>query len=215
VRVADNGVGIPAAALPHVFEPFFTTKALGEGSGLGLASVYGTVRQSQGVITLESEPGRGTMVTMHFPMAAHGPVEGPEDPTGGRVSSGDQSRASILLVEDEDAVRAVVGNVLRRHGFRVLEAATPALAMEIFARERDTIGLLIIDVVMPDMNGPALAQRFVAQKAGARILFISGYLNLTATLTEGNPNFGFLGKPFSASGLVDRVRDMLAVAGAS
>jgi two-component system cell cycle sensor histidine kinase/response regulator CckA len=214
VRVTDDGVGIGPDVLPHVFEPFFTTKGLGEGTGLGLASAYGTVRQSQGHIAIESALGRGTAVTMHFPMAEARCGEPGAEPTDGRPVAEGPGRASILVVEDEDAVRTVVGNVLRRHGFRVLEAATPALALEIFAGEGDSLDLLLLDVVMPGMNGPALAQRFIAERPDSRILFISGYLNLTATLTGGNPNVGFLGKPFSASALVDRVRDMLAASAA-
>ncbi len=210
IRVVDNGVGIAPEVLPHVFEPFFTTKRLGEGTGLGLASVYGTVRQSQGLIALESEPGRGTAFTLHFPMAETGRIDPGIETAEGRAPAEGPTRASILIVEDEDAVRAVVGNVLRRHGFRVLEAATPALALEIFATEADALDLLMLDVVMPEMNGPALAQRFIAQRPSSRILFISGYMNLTAALDAGNPNIGFLGKPFSASALVDRVRAMLA-----
>jgi len=206
LRIIDNGVGISAEARPHLFEPFFTTKGLGKGTGLGLASVYGIVRQSNGFIAVESEPGAGTTFSMHFPaLISSVPADAPSATPARPATSGE----TILLVEDEDAVRALVGTVLRRRGYQVLEASTPGAACEIFEEHREEIDLLLTDVVMPGMNGPALAQRLVALRPELRILFISGYANMVAPIDPENQNIGFLSKPFQASVLADRVREML------
>jgi PAS domain S-box-containing protein len=207
LRVIDNGVGIPADVRAHLFEPFFTTKEVGKGTGLGLASVYGIVRQSNGSISVESEPGAGTVFTMHFqavaePAAADEPASMPaEQPVRGRET--------ILLVEDEDAVRVIVSAVLRRQGYQVLEASTPRGACDVFEQHAEEIDLLLTDVVMPEMNGPTLAQRLIAKRPELRVLFISGYADM-ASLDSENPNVGFLSKPFQASALALRVREMLS-----
>jgi PAS domain S-box-containing protein len=208
LRVIDNGVGIPPEVRAHLFEPFFTTKELGKGTGLGLATVYGIVRQSNGVIGVESEPGRGSTFTMHFP-AVEGStrVEGVEEEgTSSQVSGG---RETILLVEDEDAVRVIVGAALRRQGYQVLEASTARGAIDIFEQHAADIDLLLTDVVMPEMNGPALAQRLVGVRPSLRILFISGYADMGVPL-DGNSNVSFLSKPFQASVLAAKVHDVLA-----
>jgi len=208
LRVIDNGVGIAPEAWPHLFEPFFTTKEVGKGTGLGLASVYGIVRQSNGFINVESEPGAGTTFTMHFPAVA---VSGArrEEPAAAQpaVLGG---RETILLVEDEDAVRVIISAVLRRHGYQVLEASTPHGALEIFDEHGDTIDLLLTDVVMQEINGPALAQRLVARRPELRILFISGYADLATPLDAGGTNVSFLSKPFEASALARKVREVLS-----
>jgi len=207
LRVIDDGVGISPEAREHLFEPFFTTKDIGKGTGLGLASVYGIVRQSNGFIAVESEPGSGTAFTIHFPAVsksdeAHAPA----------VDAGGSSRGreTILLVEDEDAVRVIVSAVLRRQGYNVLEASNPRGAWEIFEKHSGEIDLLLTDVVMPEMNGPALAQRVITVRPDLRILFISGYADMTTPPESHNPNVSFLSKPFQASVLIERVRQMLA-----
>ena len=199
LRVIDNGTGITEDVRAHLFEPFFTTKEQGKGAGLGLASVYGIVHQSGGFIVVDSPASGGTMFTLYFPAIR---VEIPEsdqpNPSG---------RETVLLVEDEDAVRVVIAALLRRHGYHVLEAATPRGALEIFPHHSEAIDLLLADVVMPDMNGPALAQRLVSAKPNLRILFISGYAD--AARSVSGPNVGFLAKPFQASALTRSVRDLL------
>ena len=207
LRVSDNGVGIAPEARAHLFEPFFTTKALGKGTGLGLASVYGIVRQSNGFITVDSEPETGTTFTMYFP-AVQAAVVDEARPVAATAPAG--GHETILLVEDEDAVRVIVSAVLRRHGYRVLEAATPRAACDIFAREGRLVDLLVTDVVMPEMNGPALAQRLISDRAELRVLFISGYADMATPFDSDNPNLGFLSKPFQASALAARVREMLS-----
>ena len=205
LRVADNGIGMSAEARTHLFEPFFTTKDVGKGSGLGLASVYGIVRQSNGFITVESEPGAGSTFTMFFPAAP--PVASDASASDGAAASA-PGRETILLVEDEDAVRAIVSAILRRKGYHVLEAARPSAACEIFDRRGAEIDLLLTDVVMPEMNGPSLAQRLIGMRPELRVLFISGYADLEAQPGIGNPNMGFLSKPFQAATLAARVGQM-------
>ncbi len=204
LRVSDTGVGIAPELRAHLFEPFFTTKEIGKGSGLGLASVYGIVRQSNGAITVDSEPGAGTTFTMYFPAVA---PQGAADETSAREATA--RGETILLVEDEPAVRTLVAAALRRQGYRVLEAETPSVACTLFDERHRDIALLLTDVVMPEMNGPALAQRLVGVRPDLRVLFMSGYADAVRPLDIDHPLVGFLGKPFQASALVARVRELL------
>ena len=206
LRVVDDGVGLSAEARAHLFEPFFTTKEVGKGTGLGLASVYGIVRQSNGLITVESEPGAGSVFTMHFPVAPS--TDQILEPSAASARTG-PGRETVLLVEDEDSVRVIVGAVLRRQGYHVVEAPGARIACEIFATRGD-IDLLVTDVVMPEMNGPALAQRLIGLRPELRVLFISGYAEMLTPPGDDNPNLGFLRKPFQASVLTGRVAQMLA-----
>ena len=206
LRIVDNGVGISPEARAHLFEPFFTTKEVGKGTGLGLASVYGIVRQSNGVISVESQPGEGSIFTMHFPVAV--PTIGIRQPSQTGAPP-EPAHEVVLVVEDEHAVRAIISEVLRRAGYRVIEAPDARVACEVFA-QRDDIDLLLTDVVMPGMNGPALAQRLIGLRPELRVLFISGYSNLQAPPGGDNPNVGFMSKPFQASALTARVAQMLA-----
>ena len=206
LRVVDNGVGIPPEVRAHIFEPFFTTKEVGKGTGLGLASVYGIVRQSNGFISVESEYGLGTTFTMHFPAVGYRPRS--DQPSAEVPVPAGGGNETILLVEDEDAVRVIIGAALRRQGYHVLESSTPSGAYDLFAQQGQSIDLLLTDVVMPEMNGPALAQRLVAARPELRVLFISGYADV-ASLDAGNPNISFLSKPFQASVLAAKVREVL------
>ncbi|MCU1381786.1 MAG: hypothetical protein JWL71_483 [Acidobacteria bacterium] len=208
LRVVDDGVGMAADVQAHLFEPFYTTKAVGKGTGLGLASVYGIVRQSNGFIAIDSAPGAGTIVTMHFP-AAPCVDEVTRPPAAETIAV--PGHETVLLVEDEDAVRAIVGAVLRRHGYHVVEASGARIACDIFA-QRDDIDLLLTDIVMPDMNGPALAQRLIGMRPNLRVLFISGYADMLTPPAVDSPHVGFLSKPFQASVLIARVAKMLASA---
>ncbi|HEX3703005.1 MAG TPA: ATP-binding protein [Vicinamibacterales bacterium] len=207
LSVADNGVGISAEARAHLFEPFFTTKGVGQGTGLGLASVYGIVRQSNGVITAESASGAGTTFTMHFPASPSSVVPEATPPPVPAVIPADSG--TVLLVEDEAAVRTIISAVLRRHGYRVLEAGTAIDAIALFDEHPGAIDVLLTDVIMPGINGPALAQRLVAIRPEMRVLFISGYAGAGLQLDGCSSNISFLGKPFEASALVAAVRDVL------
>ncbi len=208
LRVVDTGAGIPPEVQAHLFEPFFTTKGIGKGSGLGLASVYGIVRQSNGFISVASAPGNGSTFSMHFPAVCEPATLESIVPRAARSAR----RRTILLVEDEDAVRVIIGAALRRHGFHVLEAATPRGACEVFDQHAEDIALLLTDVVMPEMNGPALARRLCAVSPSLRVLFISGYTDV-APVEAHHPHVGFLSKPFQASLLVANVTALLAPEG--
>ncbi len=205
LRVADNGSGIADSARPHLFEPFFTTKEQGKGTGLGLASVHGIVHQSRGWIDVASEPGRGAAFAMHFPAIAFRTAVEPARAVPVESARGDET---ILLVEDEEAVRTIVAAVLRRQGYTVVETASPVAACELFDRHGDGIDLLVTDVVMPLMGGPALAQRLVAIRPALRVLFISGYAGMPSPELH-NRGVGFLNKPFQSAALAAKVREML------
>jgi signal transduction histidine kinase/CheY-like chemotaxis protein len=201
LTVRDTGVGMDAATLGHIFEPFFTTKEVGGGSGLGLATVYGVVRQCGGHIAAASDPGRGTTFTLHFPAAA-APAAAPVPGTG----------RTVLLVEDEAAIRALARQVLQQQGHLVLEARDGLEALEVYDRHPGPIDLLLTDLVMPHLSGPELARRLLARGAPLRLLFMSGYARDSAVF--GEPILGrrprFLPKPFSLAGLLEAVREALA-----
>jgi two-component system cell cycle sensor histidine kinase/response regulator CckA len=146
---------------------------------------------------------------MHFPEAS----SAAQTAATAASTQASQGRETILLVEDENAVRVIVSAVLQRQGYRVLEAATPRAACDLFHEHGNEIQLLVTDVVMPEMNGPTLAQRLVGLRPELRVLFISGYADVATPLDSDNPNVSFLSKPFQASTLSDRVRDMLSRAG--
>jgi two-component system, cell cycle sensor histidine kinase and response regulator CckA len=205
LRVSDNGVGISPGVRPHLFEPFFTTKELGKGTGLGLASAQGIVHQSHGWIDVSSEPGKGAVFSIHFPALPLRQTTATEPPAIVAPLGGNET---VLLVEDEDAVRRIMSTVLKRQGYTVLEASTPIIALELFERHADEIDLLLTDVVMPVMGGPALAQRMVAIRPALRVLFVSGYTGLVPQQIH-SPNVGFLSKPFQTGVLAARVREML------
>jgi PAS domain S-box-containing protein len=206
IAVGDTGVGMTAETRARAFEPFFTTKQPGEGTGLGLATVYGIVKQSDGFIWCHSEPGRGTTFEIFLPERA-----GLPDPAG-PASAAPVARGggeTVLVVEDEEAVRRMAVRTLSARGYRVLEAgdATQALARE---PEWGAIDLLVTDVVMPGLGGRELAAALTARRPGLRLLYISGYTDDEVTrrglLDAGAP---FLEKPFEAEGLARRVRDVL------
>jgi signal transduction histidine kinase/CheY-like chemotaxis protein len=209
LRVSDNGVGMPPEVRDRVFEPFFTTKESGQGTGLGLASVYGIVRQSNGFISVDSAQGVGTTFTLFFPASTLPDVIAATERAGGPAS---MHRETVLLVEDEPGVRRVVRAMLQQYGYDVLDAATPAEACAIFDRHADDIELLVTDVVMPEMNGPALAQRLVTIRPALRVLFISGYTAIDPNaLGLGHRHVGFLSKPIEASQLAAKVREVFGM----
>jgi PAS domain S-box-containing protein len=204
LSVSDNGSGMDRETREHIFEPFYTTKAIGKGTGLGLATLYGIVRQSGGHIWLYSEPGMGTTFKLFFPRVD----EVAEAPS--RPSRTDRPGASgrILVAEDDPAVREVVVRLLARAGYAVLSAADGAQALELFAKE--TFDVLVSDVVMPTMTGPELAREVMARFPGVGVVLVSGYtaesLELTELIRQGAQ---FVGKPFAATDLlsaVDRAR---------
>ena len=207
LQVSDNGVGMDALVQAHVFEPFFTTKPRGKGTGLGLATVYGIVRQSGGHITVESTVGQGAMFRIYLPR-----VEAPLDPTSRPtpVAAPAAGTETILVAEDERLVRVLAQKVLERAGYRVLVGAGGADAMALAERHDGPIHLLLTDVVMPEMNGRELARRLTAVRPGVRVLYMSGYAD-EAVAQHGvlDPGTAFLQKPFTPEALAKKVRGVL------
>jgi len=206
VGVTDTGMGMDATVRAHLFEPFFTTKEVGKGTGLGLATVYGIVKQSDGYISVYSEPGRGSSFKVYLPRLptaqAAAAASGKDRPERGTET--------ILVVEDEAAVLALSRRALEMQGYLVLAAADPAAAMRVVERHGGMIHLLLTDVVMPGLSGRELADRLVARRPGLRVLYMSGYPG-DAVVQHGALPIGsaFLQKPFSPDGLARKVRDVL------
>ena len=209
LAVGDTGEGMDAATRARVFEPFFTTKEQGKGSGLGLATVYGMVKQSGGYIWVYSEPGHGTMFKVYFPPAEQRTSEAAAEHPGRRTSDGKQGWETVLLVEDEDAVRALAREVLRRHGYVVLEARHGVDALRIAERHGDDIHLMVTDIVMPHMSGRDLAERLSSTRPGMKVLFMSGYTDHALMHRELTPGSAFLQKPFTPEGFARKVRSVL------
>ena len=215
IEVSDDGPGIPSAVKEKIFEPFFTTKAVGEGTGLGLATVYGIVKQSDGWIAVDSKPGEGAafriFLPVHVPTAAEAaaPVPAPVAPK--RPAARDLSGAGrILFVEDEDAVRGVAAKLLRARGYEVIEAASGEEALEIAEEHAGKIDLMISDVVMPGMQGPDLLKQARQYLGSAPVMFISGYAESEfSDLLEGERNVSFLPKPIDIKTLAERVKQEL------
>jgi two-component system cell cycle sensor histidine kinase/response regulator CckA len=211
LRIRDDGIGMSPEVQAHLFEPFFTTKEVGQGTGLGLAFVYGTVRQHQGLIAVDSTPDVGTTFSLYFPLQPEAVDDA--DLLAPSVPLGERGRAaSILLVEDEAAVRAVTARTLRRGGHRVFEAGTPTAACALFDRHADEIDLLLTDVVMPEMHGPALAERLVRLRPTLRVLFVSGHSDVRPATVPGEPGPVVLSKPFAPAQLIGAVADVLGLA---
>lgn len=205
LSVSDTGVGMDDQVIAHAFEPFFTTKVKGEGSGLGLATVYGIVTEAGGNVTLYSTPGLGTTVRVHLP-AVDAPVAAPE-PGADRPRPIGRGQ-SILVVEDEEAMRKVTARILRRNGYEVLEAAGADDGLRIAATK--DFDLLLTDVVMPQVSGPDLAQEVLRLKPGVRVLFMSGYSQGVLGPRRGlTDELALIQKPFNEQSLVDRVSQLL------
>ncbi len=193
----------------RIFEPFFTTKGPGQGTGLGLATVYGIVQQSGGHIQVESAPGRGTTFRIYLPRAA-GEVDSDE---AARIELVSRGWETILLVEDDESVRELNGDVLRENGYLVLDARHAGEALVVAERHPGPIHLLLTDVVMPHMNGRELAERAASLRPNMKVLFVSGYMEdgaLRRDLLDEHVNF--LQKPFSPGKLTRKVRAVLGPA---
>jgi len=206
LSVTDTGCGMSADVLAHVFEPFFTTKGVGQGTGLGLATVYGIVKQSGGHIEVFSKLGEGTSFRVYLPR-----IDEPK-PESGRVEVGLAAKGheTILLVEDEEMVRRMTKLILSQSGYTVLEASNGKEALAVAERHRGPIHLLITDLVMPNLRGRELAERLTAVRSGLRVLFMSGYTeDMVVQQGVESATANFLPKPFSLASLTNKVREVL------
>lgn len=208
LMVADNGVGIPPESLARVFDPFFTTKPVGKGTGLGLSMVFGFVKQSGGHIKIYSEVGKGTVIRIYLPEVVDNPDR--VDASGAAVPAGSSGGETVVIVDDNLSVRGVASKQLAKLGYRVLEADTPAAALEYF-RNGARVDLLFTDIVMPGgMNGRELAQAATALQPGLRVLFTSGFPGgAMATSAQLQPDEAFLGKPYRLHELAQKLREVL------
>jgi two-component system cell cycle sensor histidine kinase/response regulator CckA len=203
--VSDTGTGMSAEVQARLFEPFFTTKEPGKGTGLGLSTVYGIVKQSEGHIMVQSEEGRGTTFRILLPRAS----EAPAADRSAAASGSTAGHETVLVVEDQAPVRALIGKVLRGLGYQVLEAADAAQAETLAANFGGHLDLLLTDLLLGAVNGPELAQRMVAERPDLVVLYISGYADQATMLGVMSSRVAFLHKPFTPDALARKVRLVL------
>ena len=209
LRVTDNGIGMDSATLGRIFEPFFTTKDIGKGTGLGLATVYGIVKQHEGWVEVNSEPGKGSTFDVFFPASDKVPaVAEAEADSAGPVVGGSET---ILIVEDEPILRSMARDILEECGYRILEASSGREALDVWNQRANEIDLLLTDMVMPDgISGADLVEKLQTSQPRLKVVFTSGY-----TANEVNQKMlartraSFLAKPYTHAELAKTVRDCL------
>jgi two-component system cell cycle sensor histidine kinase/response regulator CckA len=214
IDVKDNGSGNAQENLVKIFEPFFTTKPTGQGTGLGLSTVYGIVKQTGGFITVDSELGKGTTFTIYLPrhvVEVGSPADAPAPEQDTTAPADVTGQDTVLLVEDEDAVRSFAARALRMRGYTVMEANNGDAALDIVRSHQGTIDLLVTDVVMPNMDGPTLVRAAKRLRPETRIIFMSGYAEEAFRKSEDrDENMHFLPKPFGLKQLVAKVKEVLS-----
>jgi two-component system cell cycle sensor histidine kinase/response regulator CckA len=210
IKVTDTGCGIPKDNISRIFEPFFTTKEIGHGTGLGLATVYGIIRQTDGYLDVESKIGKGTSFVIYLPRATEAEEEDEDDGAMIEQEAKDLTGTErILLVEDEDAVRTFSQRALTNKGYEVLAADCGESALKLLEeQDNKDIDLLVTDVVMPGIDGPTLAQRMRQNSPKLKIVFMSGYTEDRLKDHMGE-NIFFLPKPFTLKQLAEKVKDVL------
>ncbi len=207
LTVSDTGAGMSPEVRENIFEPFFTTKELGKGTGLGLSTVYGIVKQNEGFIYVASEPGKGTTFKIYLPRFEAETAQVLPDEVAGKPPTGTET---ILVVEDDESILNLSKMILENLGYTVLAAQTPVHAINLVQEHSGELHLLITDVVMPEMNGRALAEQLGAIRANLKCLYMSGYtadvIAHRGILDEG---VNFIQKPFGSDGLAAKVRQVL------
>jgi CheY-like chemotaxis protein len=209
LRVADTGCGIPAEVLPRIFEPFFTTKGPGRGTGLGLAMVFGIVKQHRGWLDCDTAPGRGTRFDVYLPRSTA--EQDTTAPAPRRLPP--RGSGTVLLVDDEAALRSLGQTILEQHGYRVLLAEDGAEAVEVYRREKDRIDLVVLDLTMPRLSGPDAFRRLLEIEPQVRVLFASGYAAEQAVPARHECILGFISKPYQPEVLIERVAAALEQTG--
>jgi len=207
LEVRDTGIGMTDEIRTRIFEPFFTTKPAGHGTGLGLATVYGIVKQSGGNIEVLSRPGQGSTFQIYLPRAEETEAASPTDAPASRHIGGTET---ILLVEDAEDVRDLARDILGLMGYNLMTASNPVEALQVSQDHSGVIHLLLTDVIMPGMSGRQLADRLVADRPGLKVLFMSGYTD-NAIVHHGvlDPGTAFVQKPFTPDSLSRKVREVL------
>jgi two-component system, cell cycle sensor histidine kinase and response regulator CckA len=207
MAISDSGMGMDAATQTHLFEPFFTTKEKGKGTGLGLSTVYGIVKQSEGYIWVYSEPGKGTTFKVYFP-SAKGEIS--KSTIEVKPESGSRGSETVLVVEDESSVRSLISRILRDRGYNVIEAENGEEALRLNQSFAENIHLVLTDAIMPGISGKDLVSQIELARPGIKSLYVSGYTD-NAIVHHGilDSNISFLQKPFSAEGLMRKVRKVL------
>jgi two-component system, cell cycle sensor histidine kinase and response regulator CckA len=212
IEVGDTGEGMSTEVMDKIFEPFFTTKAIGKGTGLGLASVYGMVKQSGGYIYPESEPGKGTTFKIYLPrhhVDKEDEIAAPKEKKKEVRAADLTGKGRVLLVEDEEVVRNFAARALKRQGYRVLEAGSGVEAMEVMEKNKGKVDIVVSDVVMPEMDGPTLLKELRKTNPDLKFIFVSGYPNDAFKASLGEEEFAFLPKPFSLPQLAAKVKEEL------